>query len=273
MRQPTDAALPFTTDAALPFTLDDACRAVELSPPAAAQRAGVRLVRLDFDFDAPRGARTMDWLSDDERERASRFVRADDALRSASTRAALRGVIGAALGVPPAELRIVADAWGRPRLAPAHAALAPTLDFNVSHSGAHALIAWSRAARVGVDIEAGRAGVDWSSLGRAVFAPADAAAIAMLPAGEREAAFYRVWAAKEAFLKALGTGIGGGLTAFSVLGGASPPRGGNGGAPVVGIVEPNSPASGVAAFEAAWLDAPAGYAACVAWRRAGGGTF
>ncbi|MGV5640089.1 4'-phosphopantetheinyl transferase family protein, partial [Burkholderia pseudomallei] len=149
--------------------------------------------------------------------------------------------------------------------APEQAALAPTLDFNVSHSGAHALIAWSRAARVGVDIEARRAGVDWSSLGRAVFAPADAAAIDALPVDERESACYRVWAAKEALLKALGTGIGGGLTAFSVLAGGAPS--GEGFAPTIGIDEPTSPASGVAAFDAAWLDAPTGYAACVAWRR------
>ncbi|AOJ01435.1 MULTISPECIES: 4'-phosphopantetheinyl transferase family protein [Burkholderia] len=263
MRQPTDAALP--------LTYDDAYRVVELSPPAAAQRAGVRLVRLDFDLAAARGTRALEQLNDAERERARRFVRAEDTLRSAATRAVLRSLIGAALGLPPAELRIAADASGRPQLAPEHAALAPTLDFNVSHSGAHALIAWSRAARVGVDIEERRAGVDWQSLGRAVFAPADAAAIDRLPVGEREAAFYRVWAAKEAFLKALGTGIGGGLTAFSVLDGGAPSI--ETAAPAVGIVEPTAPASGAAAFDAAWLDAPAGYAACVAWRRAGGGAF
>ncbi|AJY30280.1 4'-phosphopantetheinyl transferase superfamily protein [Burkholderia thailandensis 34] len=259
MRQPTDAALPLPTD--------DAYRAVELPPPAAAQRAGVRLVRLDFDFDAAHRTRALTWLSDAERARARRFMRAEDALRSAATRAVVRGVIGAVLGVPPAELRIVTDASGRPRLAPEH----ETLDFNVSHSGAHALIAWSRAARVGVDIEARRAGVDWRSLGRAVFAPAEAAAIGALSADERESACYRVWAAKEALLKALGTGIGGGLTAFSVLAGGAPS--GAGREPVVEIVEPKSAASGVAAFDAEWLDAPSGYAACVAWRRAEAGAF
>ncbi len=98
-----------------------------------------------------------------------------------------------------------------------------------------------------------------------MFAPADAAAIDALPVDERESACYRVWAAKEALLKALGTGIGGGLTAFSVLAGGAPS--GEGFAPTIGIDEPTSPASGVAAFDAAWLDAPTGYAACVAWRR------
>ncbi|WP_089342359.1 4'-phosphopantetheinyl transferase superfamily protein [Burkholderia singularis] len=291
-----------------PLASDAAYRAVELTAPAAAQTAGVRLVRLDFDFSAADGTRAFDWLSGDERERARRFVRTEDALRHAATRAVLRMLIGAALEIPAASLRFMVDAHGRPRLAPEHAKLAPTLDFNVSHSGEHALIGWSRTARVGVDIEAQREGIDWWSLSRAVFAPADEAALAALPEAEREAAFYRVWAAKEALLKALGTGIGAGLTAFSVLGGEGRPAApaqpacdpgcavsrdathrtsmsaarGHGGvaltaagpavpfpvAPVVRIVDPASAACGVAAFDATWLDAPAGYAACVAWQRA-----
>ncbi|MGV5641413.1 4'-phosphopantetheinyl transferase, partial [Burkholderia pseudomallei] len=69
MRLPTEAALPLPTD--------DAYRAVELSPPPAAQRAGVRLVRLDFDFDAAHRTRALASLSNAERERARRFVRVE----------------------------------------------------------------------------------------------------------------------------------------------------------------------------------------------------
>ncbi|KVE34094.1 4'-phosphopantetheinyl transferase family protein [Burkholderia sp. TSV86] len=300
MSQPSDAFLPSAHDAAY--------RAVELTAPDAVRTAGVRLVRLDFNFGAAGETRAFECLSDDEQERAHRFVRTEDALRYAATRAVLRMLLGAALEIPAAALRFVADAHGRPTLAPEHARLAPTLDFNVSHSGGHALIGWSRAARVGVDIEAQREGIDWWSLSRAVFAPADEAALAALPEAEREAAFYRVWAAKEALLKALGTGIGAGLTAFSVLGGEGQPAASalpacdpgcavsrgpahrtsmaaareQGGAalaaagpalhfpvtPIVRIVDPASAACGVAAFDAIWLDAPAGYAACVAWQRA-----
>ena len=71
----------------------------------------------------------------------------------------------------------------------------------------------------------------------------------------------RIWAAKEALLKALGTGIAGGLNAFAVV----PPR--DPATPAVQIVAPASAEAGVAAFEAAWLDAAPGYAACVAWTR------
>ena len=63
-------------------------------------------------------------------------------------------------------------------------------------------------------------------------------------------------------LKALGTGIVGGLRAFAVV----PPR--DAATPATTIVEPAAPAAGVAAFDAAWLDAAPGYAACVAWTRA-----
>ncbi|CAD9221231.1 hypothetical protein BCEN4_1870016 [Burkholderia cenocepacia] len=45
-----------------------------------------------------------------------------------------------------------------------------------------------------------------------------------------------------------------------------PPR--DAATPATTIVEPTAPAAGVAAFDAAWLDAAPGYAACVAWTRA-----
>ncbi len=91
---------------------------------------------------------------------------------------------------------------------------------------------------------------------------AEAAYLDSLPPAERAGAFMRVWSAKEALLKALGTGIVGGLGAFAVM----PPR--DVATPATTIVEPAAPAAGVAAFDAAWLDAAPGYAACVAWTRA-----
>ncbi|WP_323123283.1 4'-phosphopantetheinyl transferase family protein [Burkholderia alba] len=259
MTQPQSS--DFDVAAAIADTL--AYRVVAVPVPADARLAGVRVLRIDFGFEVPLDAPAFDVLDDDERARAARFVRAEDGVRSAATRTVLRRLLAELLGIAPAAVRLINDAAGRPQLAPGLAARAPGLDFNVSHSGAHALVAWSGAGRVGVDIEWGRPGVDWSSLGEAVFAPADARRIAALPAAAREAAFYRVWAAKEALLKALGTGIAGGLTAFSVLA-----EDGRADRPVVRIVDPASPASGVAAFDAGWLDAPADYAACVAWQRA-----
>lgn len=265
-------------------------RIVELALPDRAAQAGLQVARVDFAFGLPLDAPAYASLDAAERARAARFLRPDDATRSAATRAALRERLGIVLGVPPATLRFAAGEAGRPTLmAGAVAAREPAMqdraacgrdglpgdpageraderlpDFNVSHSGAHALIAWSETVRVGVDIETISPGLDWQALGRSVFAPADRAAVHALPSAERLSAFYRVWTAKEALLKALGVGIAGGLTAFSVLDQAQP------GQLVPRVVDPASPAAGVAAYVAAWLEAPAGYAACLAWRPADG---
>lgn len=114
---------------------------------------------------------------------------------------------------------------------------------------------------MGVDIERCNRAADWRALTREVCAPVEAAYLDSLPLDARAGAFMRVWCAK-ALLKALGTGIVGGLSAFAVM----PPR--DGATPATTIVEPAAPAAGVAAFDAAWFDAAPGYAACVAWARA-----
>ncbi|KVL30198.1 4'-phosphopantetheinyl transferase [Burkholderia territorii] len=232
-----------------------------LDVPAAASRAGVQVARIDFDWHVPLASPAYAALSDAERARAARYLRHEDAVRSAATRAALREVLGAALDVAPKDIVIVVDEAGRPSLDAAHRA---SLDFNVSHAGDHALIAWTPAGRVGVDIESCNRSTDWRALTREVCASAEAAYLDSLPLAARADAFMRIWSAKEALLKALGTGIVGGLRAFAVV----PPRDAQThDTPATTIVEPAAPAAGVAAFDAGWLDAAPGYAACVAWAR------
>ncbi|AFQ47686.1 4'-phosphopantetheinyl transferase family protein [Burkholderia cepacia] len=235
-----------------------AWRVAALDVPPAASRAGVRVARIDFDWCVPLASPAYAALNDAEHARAGRYLRHEDAVRSAATRAALRDVLGAALGIAPKEVAIVVDASGRPSLDPAHRA---SLDFNVSHAGDHALIAWAGAGRVGVDIESCSRSTDWRALTSEVCTAAEAAYLDGLLPAARAAAFMRVWSAKEALLKALGTGIVGGLRAFAVV----PPR--DAATPAATIVEPAAPAAGVAAFDAGWLDAAPGYAACVAWTR------
>ena len=184
-----------------------------LDVPPAASRAGVQVARIDFDWHVPLASPAYAALSDAERTRAGRYFRHEDAVRSAGTRAALRDVLGAALGVAPNRIAIVVDASGRPSLDPAHRT---SLDFNVSHAGDHALIAWAAAARVGVDIECCDRPTDWRALTSEVCAPAEAAYLDSLPPAARADAFMRVWSAKEALLKATGDGLKVAMTDLTV---------------------------------------------------------
>ena len=160
-------------------------------------------------------------LSEDERERASRFKFERDARRFVVARSALRTLLSGCLGLTPRGVAFTYGAHGKPALDGTHAALS----FNLSHSGDVAVIAagWDRA--IGVDVELRRPLPDLAALAARSFAPRERAVLDALPEGERAAAFFRCWTRKEAFIKATGQGLAQALDAFVVsLGPAEPAR-------------------------------------------------
>lgn len=151
-------------------------------------------------------------LDDEERARAGRFVRESDARRFAAARSCLRALLAEHTGIPAAESRFALNEFGKPSL------VYPVCDveFNVSHSGGLALFALTRGRRVGIDIELARELDDLEAIARRFFAVPEREAIARLPIHERTGAFYRVWTRKEAYIKAIGTGLSTPLDEFAV---------------------------------------------------------
>lgn len=96
-------------------------------------------------------------------------------------------------------------AFGRPQLR------WPGLDCNWSHSGTRLAVALGAAVRVGIDIESPKPRPRALELARRYFHADEAAALERLPPDAREAAFLRLWCAKEAVLKAQGRGLAFGL--------------------------------------------------------------
>lgn len=228
-----------------------------------ASAAGVELLCVTFNFLARLEGPNFAVLSDDERQTAARFTRHKDAIRYAATRVALRYAIAERIGMAASEIQFQRDVAGRPSLARPKVEPCSLLDFNVSHSGQNALIALAASRQVGVDIEVCRTDLNWQTLAPVVFAPHDEAHVAALPAHLRVDAFYDAWTAKEALLKALGIGIGRGMTWFSVLGGKL-------NEPLVRTIDRRERGeTTLANFDAVWCVAPYGYAACLAWSRAG----
>lgn len=221
--------------------------------PAPGAPPDVALLRVDLDLAAPLDGAPFDVLSPDERAAAARFHRHADAVRSAAARAALRHALGAALGRDPAGLRFARDARGRPSLEGGGP------DFNLSHGGGHALVAWSAARRVGVDVEPRRPGADWAAMARLVLGAGDARHLGAAAEAARPALFLDCWTAKEALLKADGRGLGGEMASFSVLGGDRPAASGEG-----------ALAAALARFDACWIGGLPGHAAALAWGRDGG---
>jgi 4'-phosphopantetheinyl transferase len=176
---------------------------------------GVWLVDLDSglaaddDPDTTEPGPELAILSQDERTRAARFIRARDRRRFAYCRAALREILGRLLGEAADSVPFRAAAVGKPELdfPPGDDRLA--LRFNVSHSAHLALIAVCHGREVGVDIEQIRPITESARIVESFFTPAELAEFTTIPGDARLQAFHRGWTRKEAVLKGFGTGISG----------------------------------------------------------------
>ncbi len=125
---------------------------------------------------------------------------------------AARGLAGRGSGAPALPLRLARQALVDPDSVPAQQE--PRLTFNVSHSRDHALFALARGREVGVDLESIR---ERNSDGVAdrFFTPDESAALRALDdESERRRAFFSLWSAKEAFIKATGLGLSQSLASF-----------------------------------------------------------
>jgi 4'-phosphopantetheinyl transferase len=153
-------------------------------------------------------------LDDEERDRASRFVRPRDRHRFIQAHAGLRLFLARSLGVEPGSVRYEAGSHGKPRLLP----VLPPLEFNLAHSEELGLLAVVRDRSVGVDVEHVRDLPDAMSIADTHFTAAESDRLRSLPAPERRAAFFRYWTRKEAVIKAGGEGLERALDSFEVDG-------------------------------------------------------
>ncbi|ULH14297.1 4'-phosphopantetheinyl transferase superfamily protein (plasmid) [Deinococcus sp. KNUC1210] len=143
-------------------------------------------------------------LSPQEHARAARLI--DLQSRHLFLAAALmkRQVLAPLLGLSPAEVQFGAGPHGKPLIAPAQNP--HDLRFNLSHSGTVALLAVARGREVGTDVERVRE-LQWRGVAAQVYTRAERGVLERLPAAAQQAAFFQLWTAKEAYLKALGCGF------------------------------------------------------------------
>jgi 4'-phosphopantetheinyl transferase len=174
----------------------------------------VHLWRVDLSAVAQGEERWKQMLSPDEQERATRFHFSRDRQHFTATRALLRMILGSYLESDPTKLVFRYSDKEKPSLDPA--AHRPLVDFNVSHSGTTALLAFSRGRTLGVDLEQLRDNFDHQAIARRFFSTREQSQLAELAPAERCAAFFRCWTRKEAYIKAQGTGLSLPLSQFDV---------------------------------------------------------
>jgi 4'-phosphopantetheinyl transferase len=160
------------------------------------------------DIDSVEPGAELAVLSEDERVRAARFVRARERRRFARCRAALRGILGRLLGEPADSLRFRAAAMGKPELDRGPGVVEP-LRFNVSHSAELGIVAVCRGREIGVDLERLRPINEAERIVASFFTEAEQRAFDAIDEPDRPSAFLRGWTRKEAVLKGFGMGISG----------------------------------------------------------------
>ena len=174
----------------------------------------VHLWRVDLAAVARGEERWQRILSPDERTRAARFHFPQDREYFTATRALLRTLLAGYVGADPKQLKFRYSSKEKPSLEPGSSGM--EVEFNVSHSGSTALLAFTRGRAVGVDVEMIREDFDHEAIAHRFFSENEKRDLNALPQSERYEGFFRCWTRKESFIKALGTGLSLPLHQFDV---------------------------------------------------------
>lgn len=166
----------------------------------------VRMVRLS-EADVP----TEAYLNPQDKERAGRFRFPEDRARFVLGRGLLGRCLSRYLGYPAAPLDLAWTSHGRPFLP--HD---PEVQFSISHTHELVAVALSIGTLVGIDLEYMRADFNAHELAEHIFNEEDMKAFRALSTEEALPAFFRAWTGKEAYLKAQGVGLSGGLKEISI---------------------------------------------------------
>ena len=172
------------------------------------------ILHVDLRPDPGREERALALLDDDEQARWSRFTVKGAGRRFALCRAALRINLCDRLGCSNRELSFGYLEHGKPYAK--IDGVPSSASFNVSHSGGHGLIGFTKQEGLGVDLELRAPGRDFDGIGSSVYGPRERRALSAAAGSDKEHLFYRFWSLKEALIKALGTGFSLGPTRFEV---------------------------------------------------------
>jgi 4'-phosphopantetheinyl transferase len=139
-------------------------------------------------------------LTNDEHERAAR-LEGGRARSFIGTRATLRLLLARYTSEAPQDIRFSYGPLGKP------AYEAGGVHFSISHAGDRALLAFSRTAAVGIDLERVKTHRRFDALTARFFSADNARTIALASPSALPRVFAEAWAQREAYVKAVGGGL------------------------------------------------------------------
>ncbi len=167
--------------------------------------SGVQVWRINLSAPPAHLPAAVNLLSEDERARFDRFKIPEVGHRFAVARASMRTLLAEVAELQPQAVRFEYGAQGKPMISPSQNP--GDIRFNLSHSADTAVLAVTVGREVGVDVERLRDNVSFQKLARRFFAPAEAESLRGLEGEELKHRFFRIWTAKEAYIKAVGLGL------------------------------------------------------------------
>ncbi len=166
-----------------------------------------------IDIDSVDLERAEATLSESERSRATAITDPTAQKIFTACRGDLRRVLSIYLDVTPSTIPISTTPSGKPEVG-----RASNVKFNVSHSEDLGLIAVSRGAEVGVDVQPHDPDRPIMDIAKRFFTPREYEHLCSRSSDDSVSAFYSFWSRKEALVKAVGSSLGSSLTGLDVLG-------------------------------------------------------
>ena len=148
-------------------------------------------------------------LNDEEKQKASTFLRPELQQKYINSRGMLRKVLASYLNINPQKISIKTSEHGKPFVE-------DELFFNLSHTGNKFALAISGSGEVGIDLEQYRDRKNLQGLVGKCFSEQEKNYWQGLSEQQKIIMFYRFWVRKEAFVKAVGRGIALGLNQCAV---------------------------------------------------------
>ena len=165
----------------------------------------IHLWRACLDIDDQQRRRFALFLSDRERDRASRLRSENHRNQYIAGRGIARELISRYIGQNPSLIEFKLGPHGKPSLA--KPAKGKDICFNYTDSGNIALYAFAQDCELGIDIESLAREIHYERIAARKFTDRESAALLELPEPQGRHAFLACWTRKEAYGKAKGFGI------------------------------------------------------------------
>lgn len=159
----------------------------------------------------------IDWIKHNweamsllEKNYVKKFMHEDDRMRSAAGKILTRKLLSHYMIIPEKQIEILRGEFGKPFLNTSNPS---KLHFSVSHSEEIVLVAIAKERLLGIDVEKMHSIPDYLSLSRNFFTRNEWINIDKV---RDEMLFYYYWTAKEAYVKAIGSGLHRELNSFEI---------------------------------------------------------